>query len=177
MTLTEQAREWIRGVGGDEMLKRAEAADAKAVTDTKTLEALGIESKGLNNFDGATIPAAKGDLDAVMKVQTDIETRLKVVEGLPGQIKTLNETIQALTGQVSASQLAESQALEKYNALEKQFLEYRALQPPASQSGDTLLNDREKSLINTLMTEVKSSDSPSLIDKLVGGQPTIATGA
>lgn len=187
MPLSEQQREFIRGVGGDEMLKRAEAADAKAIADTKTLEALGVESKGLENFEGATIPAAKGDLDAVKSIQTDFETRLKTLEGLteqvkaleplPGQIKTLNETIQALQGQVSASQLAESQALEKANALEAKVQELTALKPPASQSGDTLLNAREKSLLDQLMTEAKASDSPSLVDKLVGGQPTVATGA
>jgi hypothetical protein len=81
MPLSEQQREFIRGVGGDEMLKRAESADTKAIADTKTLEALGVESKGLDNFEGASIPAAKSDLEAVKAVQTDIETRLKVNGG------------------------------------------------------------------------------------------------
>lgn len=176
MPLSEQQREFIRGVGGDDMLKRAESADAKAITDTKTLEALGVESKGLDNFEGASIPAAKSDLEAVKAVQADIETRLKAVEGTPAQLKTLNETIQALTGQVSASQLAESQAMAKANDLERQLLELKALQAPASQSNDTLLNTREKALLDTLMTQAKVNDSPSLIDKMFGGQPTVATG-
>ncbi|MBA3867776.1 MAG: hypothetical protein H0X30_01330 [Anaerolineae bacterium] len=177
MPLSEQQREFIRGVGGDEMLKRAESADTKAITDTKTLEALGVESKGLGNFDNATIPAAKSELEAVKAVQADIETRLKTVEGLPAQVKTLNETIRALQDQVSASQQAESQSLAKANDLEKQLLELKALQPPASQSSDTLLNTREKALLDTLMTEAKVNDAPSLVDRLVGGQPTVATGA
>jgi len=177
MPLSEQQREFIRGVGGDEMLKRAESADTKAIADTKTLEALGVESKGLNNFDGATIPAAKSDLEATVKVVGDIETRLKAVESLPTQIKTLTETIQALTGQVSASQQAENQALEKYNALEKQFLEFKAVAPPASQSDDTLISERDKSYLDTLMTQAKAANQPSLIDTLVGGQPTVTTGA
>lgn len=176
MSLTDKDREWIRGVGGDDMLKRAEAVDAKAATDTKSHEENGVESKGLDNFEGATIPAAKSDLEAVKVVQGDIETRLKVVEAMPAELKTLNETIQALTGQVSASQQAESQALEKYNALEKQFMEFKALKPPASQSDDTLLKDRDKSFLDTLMTQAKTENQPSLIDKLVGGQPTVATG-
>lgn len=177
MPLSEQQREFIRGVGGDEMLKRAESADTKAVADTKTLEALGVESKGLENFQDASIPAAKSELEAVKVVQTDIETRLKLLEALPAQLKTQNETIQALTGQVAASQLAESQALEKANALEKQLEEMRALKPPASQSDDTLLSGREKTYLDTLMTQAKVNDSPSLIDKMTGGQPTVATGA
>jgi hypothetical protein len=51
------------------------------------------------------------------------------MEGIPAQLKTLNETILTLTGQVSASQLAESQALAKANDLEKQLLE---LQGPSA---------------------------------------------
>jgi hypothetical protein len=177
MPLSEQQREFIRGVGGDEMLKRAESADTKAIADTKTLEALGVESKGLDNFQDASIPAAKSDLDAVKAVQTDMESRLKAFEGIPAQLKTMNETIQALSGQVSASQQAESQALAKANDLEKQLLEYKALQPPASQSSDTLLSDRQKTYLDNVMTQAKVADQPSLIDTLVGGQPTVATGA
>lgn len=177
MTLTEKDREWIRGVGGDDMLKRAESADAKAVTDTKALEALGVESKGLDNFDGASIPAPKSELEAVKVVQADIETRLKVVEGIPAQLKTLTDTIAALSGQVSASQLAESKALEKANDLEKQLLEFKALKPPASQSSDTLLSERDKSFLDQVITQAKVDNQPSLIDQLVGGQPTVATGA
>jgi hypothetical protein len=176
MALTKEQREFIKGVGGDDMLKRVEAADAKAADDTKALDALGIESKGLDNFEGATIPAAKSDVEALKTVQTDLETRLKAVEAMPDQLKALTNTIKALTEQVAASQVAESAALEKVNALEAKVLEYGALKPPASQSKDTLLAEREKSLLDTLMIQAKAENTPSLIEKLVGGQTTVAAG-
>lgn len=177
MALTKEQRDFIKGVGGDDMLKRVESADAKAVDDTKALETLGIEHKGLDNFEGSTIPAAKDDLDALKTVQVDIETRLKSVEALPAQLEALTATIKALTSQVAASQEAESQALAKVNNLEKQLEELKALKPPASVSNDTLLDAREKSLLDMVLNQAKTNDSPSLIEKLVGGQPAVTTGA
>jgi hypothetical protein len=177
MTLTKEQREFIKGVGGDDMLKRVESADVKAVDDTKALEALGVESKGLDNFEGSTIPAAKDDLDALKTVQTDIETRLKAVEAMPSQLAALENAIKALTSQVAASQEAESQALKKVNELEKQLEELKALKPPASVSNDTVLDAREKSLLDMVLSQAKTDNSPSLIEKLVGGQPAVNTGA
>ncbi len=159
------------------MLKRVESADTKAVDDTKALDDLGIESKGLNDFTGATIPAASGDLEALKVVQSDIEIRLKAIEAMPAQLVQMANTIKALTGQIAASQEAESQSLAKVNDLEKQLMELKALKPPASQSSDTLLNEREKSLLDTVMSQAKADGSPSLIDRMIGGQPTVATGA
>lgn len=176
MTYPSEQREWIRGVLGDDGLKRVDTADAKAADDTKALEANGIESKGMNDFTGATIPAPQSEVEALKGVQFDIETRLKAVEGLPAQLKALTDMITRLTEQVTASQTAESQALAKVNALEKQLTELNDLKPPASQSQDTLLNARDKSFLDQVMTQAKVVDTPSLIDRLVGGQSTVATG-
>src|SRR5258707_12925962 len=101
--------------------------------------------------------------------------RLRVVEVVPAQFPKILNTTKALTGQVTASQEAESQSLAKVNDLEKQLMELKALKPPASQSSDTLLNEREKSLLDTPMSQAKADGSPSLIDRMIGGQPTAAT--
>lgn len=183
MTLTPQQQDFIKGVGGEEMLNRALAADTKAVTDTKTLESLGVQSKGLNNFENATIPAATGDVEALKTIQADFETRLKAVTVLPEQVKGLTdqvsgiaEQIKALTDQVKAAQQGEAAALAKANDLERQLQEYKDLKPPGSQAGDTLLQSRDKAVIEQLMAQAKADNSPSLVEKMVGGQPTIATG-
>lgn len=173
MALTDVQREFIRGIGGDEMLKRAESADTKAQQDTKTLEALGVQHKGLENFDGATIPTGDEELKALAVAQADIDTRLKSVEGLPAVIETLQGTVKSLVDQLSAKTEAESKSLEKINALEAQLQEYKDLKPPASQSDDALLSQREKSFLDQVMAQAKSADAPSLVDKVVGGQPTI----
>lgn len=183
MTLTESQREFIRSVGGDAMVQRADSADAKAVTDTKTLEQLGVQSKGLENFTGSSIPAAADELKAVKAVQADIETRLKSVEGLTAkvssledQVKTLTTNNQSLTEQVTASQKAETASLEKVNELEKKLTEYTDLKPPSSKSNDTLLVEREKALLEQMVTQAKADNTPSLVEKMVGGQPTVSTG-
>lgn len=176
MALTNEQREFIKGVGGDDMLKRVETADAKAADDTKALEALGVESKGLDNFEGSTLPTDK-DIEALKTAQTEIETRLKAVESLPGLFAAVQTALKALTDQVAASQAAENAALEKMNALEKKVLEYEALKAPASQATDTLLNARDKSLLEQLMVQAKAESTPSLVDTMVGGQPAVTTGA
>lgn len=173
MALNDKDREFIKGVGGDAMLERVDAADAKAVTDTAALERSGVESKGLDNFEGATIPTTTGDVEALKAVQSDIETRLKEVESLPASIKSLQDTIVALSEQLQANQSAESAALERVNDLQRQFQEYKDLKPPASQSSDTLLSEREKSYLDQVLTQAKSETMPSLVEKMVGGQPTI----
>lgn len=176
MALTKEQREFIKGVGGDDMLARVEAADAKAEGDTKTHDANGITSKGMDNFEGASIPVPQSEVEALKSVQADFENRIKAVEVLPDQIKTLHDTVKLLGEQVAAEMDAKNAALEKVNALEAQLLEYKALQPPASQSKDTLLNEREQSLIERVTSEAKSVDRISLVEKMVGGQPTVATG-
>jgi len=172
MTLTEQQREFIKGVGGDEMLKRAEAADAKAVTDTKTLESIGVQSKGLDNFEGSTIPPVQ-QIEALKVIQADFATQLKAVEGLPGVVEGLRSTIKTLGEQVAEGQQRESELLKKINDQEKKLLEYTALTPPSSQSGDTLLNEREKTLLGSLEAAAKVADSPSLVEIVAGNKPAV----
>jgi hypothetical protein len=60
------------------------------------------------------------------------------------------------------------------NALDLKLAEFSELKPPASQSNDTLLNGREKSLIDSVMATAKAGDQLSLVEKLVGGQPAVS---
>jgi hypothetical protein len=182
MALPEVAENMIREGLGEDALARAQAADNKAENDSKTLEGQGVASKGHDNYDGATIPADSDALKALALAQTDVDTRLKTAEDtvkalgdLPATVKTLQDAVHALTEQLTASQTAEAAALEKVNTLEAKWLEFTALKAPASQSNDTLLSDREKSLLDTVMQQAKRDDTPSLVEQMVGGQPTVST--
>lgn len=183
MALPDAARSMIQDALGPDAVRRAEAADNKAAGDTKTLEGQGVASKGRDNYDGATIPVSadaaalktlQTDHEAVVKRLTEAEATLKLVADLPGALKSLQDTVKALSDQLVASQQSEAATLEKYNALEAKWLEYSALKPPATKSDETLLDDRAKTLLDTLMTQAKSESTPSLVEKMVGGQPTVS---
>lgn len=181
MALPDAARSMIREALGEDTLKRAEAASQKAESDTKTLEGQGVAFKGYDNFDGSTIPTSP-DADAFKALQADhaeVVKRLTAAEqalgDLPAALKTLTDQMTGLRDQVTASQKAESEALAKYNALEAKWVEYSSLGPPASKSGDTLLNEREKAILGGAIVQAQKSDSPSLIDQLAAAQPTTVT--
>ena len=173
MTFTKEVEDMIRGIGGDDMVKRAQALDTKALPDTKQLEAAGVMSKGLDNFEGSTLPV-DSDIEALKASQTDIDTRLKAVETVPALIVALQTSLKLLNDQLALVQKAESDALAKANAVEKKLLEYQAVEPPASQSKDTLLNEREKSLIEQLSESVKQDGSKSLIESIFGNTPAVS---
>lgn len=175
MPFTKEQEDMIRAVGGDDLLKRAQSADGKAQADTKTLDSQGVESKGLDNFEGSDIPADK-EIES-LKAQTEaLATRLKTVENVPDLLAAQQAAMKSQNDLIGQLQKTLSDNLAKTNTLEKQLLEYQAVAPPASKSNDTLLNQREKSLLEQMMVQAKSENSPSLIDSLVGGQPTVATG-
>jgi hypothetical protein len=181
MALPPVARDMIKNALGDDALARAEAADSKAVSDTKSLEALGIASKGYDNFDGATIPATPdaAALKALQDEHADVVKRLadaeKALGDLPATLKALNDRLTTMSEQVMASQQAASDSLKMYNDLNAKWVEYSSLQPPASKSGDTVLGDREKSLLDQVITTAKAADTKSLVEQLVGGSPAVST--
>lgn len=179
MTLPEAARSMIAEALGEDALRRAEAADSKAAADTKTLESQGVAYKGYDQYDGSAF--VEQVEKAVKQAVDDLDTRLKTVEAalaamteVGATLKTLNEAVKALGEQLTASQQAESGALERINALEAKLAEYRDVQPPASQSQDTLLSARELSFLDKVMAETKVADGQSLVEKLIGGEPAIA---
>lgn len=181
MALTDIAADMIQEALGDDALARARLADSKAEKDTKTLEGQGVASKGRDSYEGATIPADAEKVKALETAQANAETRIKTTEDalkalteLPAAVKALNETVKTLSEQLDASQKAETVALERVNALDLKIAELTELKPPASQSDDTLLNNREKSLIETVMATAKNADQQSLVEKLVGGQPAMS---
>lgn len=171
MSLTDTQRAFIREIGGDDMVKRVESADTKALADTKKLEALGVEHKGLDDFEGSTVPENK-DFEALKAAQGGFETRLKAVEEYPTAVQS---TLKALNQQITDLQQANANALQKANALEKKLLEYEAVAPPSSQSKDALLNEREKSLIQDVMAAAKAEGSPSLVQRVAGSEAVTVT--
>lgn len=170
MSLTENQRAFIKELGGDEMLNRVEAADTKALVDTHKLEALGIESKGLDNFEGSVLPT-DADIEALKAQTADIETKLKSIESVPGQLEAMGKMLKAQNDLIGQMQKVASDALAKSNDLEKKLLEYQAVAPPATQSKDTILNEREKSVIEQAMAQAKSENAPSLVEMAMGIRP------
>lgn len=162
--LSKEQLEMIRGIGGDDMVARAQAADTKALTETTKLDGAGVASKNHDNFEGSSIPQ-DDELKALGTVQKDFDSRLKKVEALPELLTTLDSTLKSLSSQLATLQTTSNDALAKANANEQKLLEFQAVAPPASKSEDTLLNEREKSLMEQMATQAKSEDGgQSLIE-------------
>lgn len=170
MPLTAAQLEMIRGIGGDEMVSRAQAADTKALTDTTKMDAAGIASKSAENFEGSKIPD-DDESKALLTAQKDMNDRLKAVEGMPALLTALEGTIKTLSGQLTTLQTSYNAVLEKSNQNEQKLLEYQAVQPPASKSNDTLLSEREVSLISNIAKAAEPSNlqGKSLIEQMFGG--------
>lgn len=172
MALPQQAESMIAEALGADVLERARELDGKALEDTKTLDALGVASKGYDKYDGAgLVPAEK--VAALETAQTAIDERLKALDDVPATIKALNDSVKRLTDQLETELKAKADLMGKINELESKQALLTDLKPPASQSSETLLNNREKSLIDSVMADAQKSDAPSLIEKLLGVQPTI----
>lgn len=167
MSLTDTQRAFIKELGGDEMLKRVETADTKALADSNKLDALGVESKGLDNFEGSSIPQ-DDSVKALETKQAALETRLKAIEQLPELFDGVKKLLTTLNKQISALEQSNTANLEKANLLEKKLLEYQTVQPPASRSQDTILNEREKSLIDMMAEAAKTADGKSLVELMAG---------
>lgn len=183
MPFTKEQEDQIRAIGGDEMWQRAQAADSKDLADTKTNDAAGIASKttkDVENFEGSIIPGdeeikaletAAKDNDMRLK---ELDTRLKALESIKDSITSLEASFKSLGERLETVQKAESDALKVANDTAKKLAEYQAVEPPASQSKDTLLDAREKSLIEQISESVKQDGSKSLLDQIFGATPAVS---
>lgn len=170
MALPEIARNMIAEAGGKEMLDRVLAADSKAEADTKTLDSQGVAWKGYDKYDENLLTEKLSPVDARLKAAEEL---LAKMADMPATISALNQSVKSLTDQLTDSQKSLTDALAKINELESKQALLTDLKPPASQSSETLLSDREKSLIDKVMEAAKQTDSVSLIDSLMGTQPNI----
>lgn len=173
MPLTKDQLEMIRGIGGDEMAARAESADTKALGDTAKLDAAGVASKNApstDNFDGSAIPGLDEE-KAFLAAAKDFDGRLKVVESLQTTITSQADQIKTLLGEVGTLKTQHTEAVTRANSLEQKLAEYQAVAPPASKSSDTIVNDREKSLLEHIADESKTGNDFSLIEKAFGKAP------
>jgi hypothetical protein len=180
MPISSEAARMIEEALGADVLQAAQQADNKAGEDTKKLDALGVASKNYDQYDGSELlKAAKTIEEMVNKANGEFDTRLKTVEDslteLPQSLKGLTDLINSLNDKVEKSQQAVTAVLEKNNQLETKLAELTDLQPPASKSDNTLLGQREKTLVDNVMAAAKADDSVSYIEKLLGSQPTITT--
>lgn len=171
MALPEVARNMILEAGGQEMLDRALAADSKAETDTKTLDSQGVAWKGYDKYGETVVPAEK--IAGLETAQKAIDEQLKTLVYVPATISALNDSVKSLTDQLQTSLTSNADLLKKINDLESKQALLTDLKPPASKSDDTLLANREKTLLETVMESAKMDDSVSLVDKLMGVQPVI----
>lgn len=181
MALPDIAKNMILEAGGQEMLNRALAADSKAVEDTKTLDALGVASKTYDQYDGSEIVSAAAKVQSVAQAQADMETRLKAAEikleaadSAASALKTLEDTVKTLSDELEAAKVREAAALEAMRDMQSKLGLFTDLKPPASQSSETLLNDREKTLVDSMMAAAKTADTPSLVDMALGGSPAFS---
>lgn len=173
MPFTAAQREMIRGIGGDEMVARAEAMDTKATDDTAKNDAAGVASKTVDNFDGSIIPGADEE-KALLVAQKDIDARLKLIETSTELMTQLKTSLEALVSEVATLKASNTDAVTRANDLEKKLAEYQAVAPPASKSDDTLLSAREKGILGRIAEQAKSDENLSLIEKAFGGAATVS---
>lgn len=173
MPFTAAQREMIRGIGGDEMVARAEAMDTKATDDTAKNDAAGVASKTVDNFDGSIIPGADEE-KALLVAQKDIDARLKLIETSTELMTQLKTSLEALVSEVATLKTSNTDAITRANDLEKKLAEYQTVAPPASKSDDTLLNAREKGILERIAEQAKSDENLSLIEKAFGGAATVS---
>jgi len=169
MALSPQAETMIQEALGADALAEARAADNKAATDSKTLDGQGVASKGADAYDDAQA-AEKAALETRLKTMEDA---LKGVPDLLAAVTAMSESIKLLTEKLNAAETARAAELAKVNDLEAKLLEYGELAPPASQSDDTILNQREKTLVDSMIATAQKGSEQSLVEKLMGAQPTI----
>lgn len=164
MTIPQQGQEMIREALGQEVLDAALATDGKAVTDTKTLEASGVAFKGLD----AEIQPGNKPEPAEDKSVDELAQLKAAVDFLSAAVKRQDEQLQLEIQ-------AKTDLLTQLNAVKGQLALLTDLQLPASQSKETLLDARQKSIVEAAMQEAKAADAggQSYIEKLLGVQPTI----
>jgi hypothetical protein len=181
MALPDHAKNMIREALGAEVLAAAEALDSKAVSDTAKMDAAGIASKNYDNYTGSELIAAAAkvaegeDLKAVKALLGEALVKLNTYAALPEAVRTLQETVTQLTTDLEEAKTREVAQGEALRALQEKSALLTDLQPPASQSSETLLNDREKSLVESMMAQAKAANTPSLVDTFVGGAPTVSS--
>lgn len=173
MALPEQARSMIGEALGADVLQAALAADSKAETDTKTLENQGVAFKGYDKYDESKFVSAPEKIAGLEAAQKATDDALQAMGDVPGMFKALQDSIKLLSDKLEAEIQAKTDLLGKINELESKQALLTDLKPPASQSTETLLNDRDKSFLDSVMETAKAGEQTSLIDTLMGSKPNI----
>lgn len=183
MALPDVAKQMINEALGPEVLQAAIQLDGKALADTAKMDALGIASKNYDQYSGSdVVEAAKqfaaftAEFTALKGQLEETQKRLEAAESVSSAVKQLEDTVKTLSTELAEAKAREAATLESMKDMQGKLALFTDLKPPASQSNETLLNDREKTLVETMMTQAKVADQPSLVDSLIGGSPTIQTG-
>lgn len=183
MALPDIAKTMINEALGPDVLAAALQADSKALADTAKMDALGIASKNYDQYSGSdVVEAAKQfaafttEFTALKGQLKETQKRLEAAESVSSALKQLEETVKTLSTELAEAKTREAATLESMTDMQGKLALFTDLKPPASQSNETLLNDREKTLVDAVMAQAKVADQPSLVDSLIGGSPTIQTG-
>lgn len=182
MALPEIAKQNIGEALGAEVLAAAIALDGKSIDDTSKMDALGIQSKKYDQYDGSELISAAekiqssgGELAEVKTRLEAAETALKAYEGLSTTVTTLSDAVTKLLNDLEESKTREANLLTQMTDMQQKLALFTDLKPPASQSSETLLNDRDKSLIAEMMDQAKTLDTPSLVDSMFDGAPAVSS--
>lgn len=175
MSIPDVAQSMISEALGADTLQNALAMDKQGEKDSKALDAAGVASKGHDKYDGSQTVAVTKQLEA-------LETRLKAAEAvltenaaLKAKIEALESTVKAITATSEDQTKSLNAALQANNDLQKKLTEYTEVKAPASQSNDTILSDKDKSLVDQLMNAAKQQAQKSLVDQAVDGHPVVGS--
>lgn len=181
MALPQYAKDMIGEALGADVLAAAVALDGKALSDTVKMDAAGIASKNYDNYDGSQLVEAAQKIQSSGSELTELKTRLetaetalKAYEGLSATVTTLTDSVTKLLTEIEERKTREGELLTQMTDMQQKLALFSDLKPPGSQSQETLLNDREKSLVDDMMAKAKSADQPSLVDEMLGGAPALS---
>lgn len=176
MALSEQVRQWIATVGGESMLKRVETMDKAAVQETDALKGQGVDYKGAEKPMGFAVDEkALTDLQAkTAALETELADMKEAVktaqetEAAAKQLVALLQPFTTLADSNEATQKALTAILQKQAEIDAKLAEFANLQPPASKAQDGLLQDREKTFLDRIVTESKTQDGgQSFLDRVI----------
>lgn len=162
MTIPQAGQTMISDGLGPEVLQAALELDGKSVGDTKVMDASGVA------FKGGIEPAPAPETAKVTPAEPSPELKL-----LQDSMVQMAATLKQVSDQLLIEQQAKADLLKQFNDMQSKVALLTDLQPPASKSNETLLNEREKTLVDSVMETAKSADQKSLIETLMGGQPFI----
>lgn len=160
MQISAQAQKELEAALGAE---QAKAIIAAAEARNKEAEATGRDYKGFTpDQEFETLKEQVKGLVTAVKGLSDLNTSLTAVAGLPAQLKTIQDGMNTI--------------MTRQTELEKKAAEWTDLQPPASQSTETLLGDRDKADLKKVQDKAAEMGKKSLVEQAIEGVSAVGEG-